>query len=169
MVITTKEIAAFCKPALVNMVYNHLYLTGQNGLPLAQNNVAVERLKQDNIPLDIATDVEDIVCLMSLVNRMVKDETFPYGTNCFYDKKTKVIKSILKNNPEFVSDILESDNLYNFIICGHSFHQPKNRFPNAKFTTVPEEYVADSKTIPFNRETYLRCMLSMNFYITKNF
>lgn len=108
-----------------------------------------------NIP-----DESELVPLMSKVNREVKHPTCPGNLrNRFYTKKRRVIDYLLHNKK--IDCIIESENLYNFVVGEYSFHQPKDYWPNGfKKIAGTEVYEAKDEVIPFNRDDFNRFFLA---------
>lgn len=76
-----------------------------------------------NIVIDID---DDMLSLMSLVNKMVKDKINCNNRhrNRFYTLKHKVIKSLLEFN--LLDEIVDNGNYYLFRVNGYEFHQSKD-------------------------------------------
>lgn len=167
MFITTREFANLYKPSLVNQVYKLMFMSGLDEQP-KDSHLVVKEMKKANITFEIVENVEDIVRMMNIANRMVKDESFPFGKNNFYERKTRFIKCVLRTHPDMVREIRESESLYNFIIGGFSFHQPKYKYPDDNFNTTPEDYSPCGITMEYDRDMYLKCMVSISFYLAKH-
>lgn len=109
---------------------------------------------------------DDLLGVMSLVNKMVKDKVNCSSNhrNRFYDLKHRTIKKMMKYG--LVTDIIDNGDNYLFIINGYEFHQPKRYFGKNPITTVKNEpYVPSVRNVEFNYDTYKIAMATMSYFI----
>lgn len=116
--------------------------------------------KNKNFEFDVP-DISSIISLMDKLNKEVKHESCPNNKrNHFYTKKHQVIKHFLETKQ--VEQIIESDNVYKFVIGSYSFHQPKTYWPDiSELVNGTEEYQNKTIPIPFNEDDYKRFCVSV--------
>ena len=117
-----------------------------------------------NIVIDID---DDMLSLMSLVNKMVKDKINCNNRhrNRFYTLKHKVIKSLLEFN--LLDEIVDNGNYYLFRVNGYEFHQSKDYFRNVNIVTdKKEEYKPVKNEVVFDYDKYKLAMATMAYFVT---
>ena len=122
---------------------------------ISKHNIDIDALSEDRLD-----------CLVSLVNKMVKDPECPKNLrNRFYAAKHKYIKELMhRNKLERVSD---AGHLYGFrTVYGNEFHQLKITFKNPVQTIGKEDYVYNEDYKSFDGEVYRDCMVQIALYIT---
>ena len=120
--------------------------------------------KHRNIIIDID---EDMLSLMNLANKMVKDKVSCTNRhrNRFYALKHQVIKSLFEFN--LVDEIVDNGNYYLFRINGYEFHQSKDYFRNANIVTdKKEEYKPVKNEVVFDYDKYKLAMATMAYFVT---
>ena len=117
---------------------------------------------------DIVIDIDDdMLSLMSLANKMVKDRINCTNRhrNRFYTLKHQVIKSLFEFN--LVDEIVDNGNYYLFRINGYEFHQSKDYFRNANIVTdKKEEYKPVKNEVVFDYDKYKLAMATMAYFVT---
>lgn len=120
-------------------------------------------IKENNIIVNLD---DNMIGLMSLVNKMVKDkDNCPSRyRNRFYSLKHKVIKRL--NECGIVDEIIDNGSYYLFKINGYEFHQNKLFFKNDNIeANKVEEYTPSNHNITFNYDTYKLAMSTMAFFV----
>ena len=117
---------------------------------------------------DIVIDIDDdMLSLMSLVNKMVKDKINCTNRhrNRFYTLKHNVIKRLLEFN--LLDEIVDNGNYYLFRINGYEFHQSKDYFRNVNIVTdKKEEYKPVKNEVVFDYDKYKLAMATMAYFVT---
>lgn len=117
---------------------------------------------------DIVIDIDDdMLSLMSLANKMVKDKINCTNRhrNRFYTLKHQVIKRLLEFN--LLDEIVDNGNYYLFRINGYEFHQSKDYFRNANIVTdKKEEYKPVKNEVVFDYDKYKLAMATMAYFVT---
>ena len=117
---------------------------------------------------DIVIDIDDdMLSLMSLANKMVKDKINCTNRhrNRFYTLKHNVIKRLLEFN--LVDEIVDNGNYYLFRINGYEFHQSKDYFRNVNIVTdKKEEYKPVKNEVVFDYDKYKLAMATMAYFVT---
>ena len=117
---------------------------------------------------DIVIDIDDdMLSLMSLANKMVKDKINCTNRhrNRFYTLKHNVIKRLLEFN--LVNEIVDNGNYYLFRVNGYEFHQSKDYFRNANIVTdKKEEYKPVKNEVVFDYDKYKLAMATMAYFVT---
>ena len=117
---------------------------------------------------DIVIDIDDdMLSLMSLANKMVKDKINCTNRhrNRFYTLKHNVIKRLLEFN--LVNEIVDNGNYYLFRINGYEFHQSKDYFRNVNIVTdKKEEYKPVKSEVVFDYNKYKLAMATMAYFVT---
>lgn len=117
---------------------------------------------------DIVIDIDDdMLSLMSLANKMVKDRINCTNRhrNRFYTLKHNVIKNLFEFN--LVDEIVDNGNYYLFRINGYEFHQSKDYFRNANIVTdKKEEYKPVKNEVVFDYDKYKLAMATMAYFVT---
>ena len=117
---------------------------------------------------DIVIDIDDdMLSLMSLANKMVKDKINCTNRhrNRFYTLKHNVIKRLLEFN--LVDEIVDNGNYYLFRVNGYEFHQSKDYFRNANIVTdKKEEYKPVKNEVVFDYNKYKLAMATMAYFVT---
>ncbi len=111
---------------------------------------------------------DDVVGLMSDVNRMVKDEKCPNNLrNRFYGKKLKVIEELIKEGR--CSEFYKEGHCYSLLVDGkYRFHQLKNSHPHwedDKYFFNGEREYTKTEPLPFDAEKYRSFMMSATLYL----
>lgn len=134
-----------------------------NGIRNNCNRVIKRFVKENNIIINLD---DDMIGLMSLVNKMVKDkDNCPSRyRNRFYSLKHKVIKRL--NKCGIVDEVIDNGNYYLFKINGYEFHQNKLFFKNNNVeTSKVEEYTPSIHNVTFDYDTYKLAMSTMAFFV----
>lgn len=101
-------------------------------------------------------EISELLPLMNKVNRMVKHPSCPNPIrNRFYVKKFKVLKYLYVRGR--VDYVIESDNLYNFVIGDYQFHQKKDAWENIILKSSikgTEVYSPVKSDVEFSRDLY---------------
>lgn len=117
---------------------------------------------------DIVIDIDDdMLSLMSLANKMVKDKINCTNRhrNRFYTLKHNVIKRLLEFN--LLDEIVDNGNYYLFRINGYEFHQSKDYFRNVNIVTdKKEEYKPVKSEVVFDYDKYKLAMATMAYFVT---
>ena len=117
---------------------------------------------------DIVIDIDDdMLSLMSLANKMVKDKINCTNRhrNRFYTLKHDVIKRLLEFN--LLDEIVDNGNYYLFRVNGYEFHQSKDYFRNANIVTdKKEEYKPVKNEVVFDYDKYKLAMATMAYFVT---
>ena len=117
---------------------------------------------------DIVIDIDDdMLSLMSLANKMVKDKINCTNRhrNRFYTLKHNVIKRLLEFN--LLDEIVDNGNYYLFRINGYEFHQSKDYFRNVNIVTdKKEEYKPVKNEVVFDYDKYKLAMATMAYFVT---
>lgn len=117
---------------------------------------------------DIVIDIDDdMLSLMSLANKMVKDKINCTNRhrNRFYTLKHQVIKRLLEFN--LLDEIVDNGNYYLFRVNGYEFHQSKDYFRNANIVTdKKEEYKPVKSEVVFDYDKYKLAMATMAYFVT---
>lgn len=117
---------------------------------------------------DIVIDIDDdMLSLMSLANKMVKDRINCTNRhrNRFYTLKHNVIKNLFEFN--LVDEIVDNGNYYLFRVNGYEFHQSKDYFRNANIVTdKKEEYKPVKNEVVFDYDKYKLAMATMAYFVT---
>lgn len=117
---------------------------------------------------DIVIDIDDdMLSLMSLANKMVKDKINCTNRhrNRFYTLKHQVIKRLLEFN--LLDEIVDNGNYYLFRINGYEFHQSKDYFRNVNIVTdKKEEYKPVKSEVVFDYDKYKLAMATMAYFVT---
>ena len=123
------------------------------------NDEVKEIIKTSEIEFEI-TD-ENIVALVSLVNKEIKDPDCPNSKkNKFYVFKHKFINKLLKKGK--VDKVLESENCFHFYIGDYSFHQPKFYYPlGIEKIDGNEVFIEEEHFEKFNLEDYNKCLIAL--------
>ena len=120
--------------------------------------------KHRNIIIDID---DDMLSLMNLANKMVKDKVSCTNRhrNSFYTLKHQVIKSLFEFN--LLDEIVDNGNYYLFRVNGYEFHQSKDYFRNANIVTdKKEEYKPVKNEVVFDYDKYKLAMATMAYFVT---
>lgn len=101
---------------------------------------------------------------MSKVNKMIKNKEMCKGferTN-FYDLKHKLIKLILDDHKNYISEIADEGDYYCFSTCNHNFHQPKTNFGELRIKSdVQREYREPINTeVDFDSKLYFQFIIN---------
>lgn len=117
---------------------------------------------------DIVIDIDDdMLSLMSLANKMVKDRINCTNRhrNRFYTLKHNVIKNLFEFN--LVDEIVDNGNYYLFRVNGYEFHQSKDYFRNVNIVTdKKEEYKPVKSEVVFDYDKYKLAMATMAYFVT---
>lgn len=118
-------------------------------------------LSKINFEFEYSTDVHNVLEMMNESNKMVKsDSCSNYIRNKFYQHKHRLLKTLYEQKK--FDSILESENLFNFIIDGYSFHQNKEWIVVSKKditgTEVYSPAVIDSE---FDEKQVIRTILNI--------
>lgn len=117
---------------------------------------------------DIVIDIDDdMLSLMSLANKMVKDKINCTNRhrNRFYTLKHNVIKRLLEFN--LLDEIVDNGYYYLFRINGYEFHQSKDYFRNVNIVTdKKEEYKPVKSEVVFDYDKYKLAMATMAYFVT---
>jgi hypothetical protein len=109
---------------------------------------------------DVPEDDEELIQLLSEVNKGVKDPECPRNLkNKFYVFKHKFLVYCLSKN--LVKEIIESDSFYKFVLGDYSFHQPKSYFKEPLEINGEEAYEPEGSVLPFSRELYDAVLLGI--------
>ncbi len=105
-------------------------------------------------------DTMEVIPLMNKVNQEVKHPTCPHNLrNRFYSRKHRVINLLMASKR--IDSIIESTNLYKFVVGDYSFHQLKAYFPSGLSNIDgTEEYVPEKHDIPFNEDDFKKFCLA---------
>ena len=109
-------------------------------------------------------EIPELIVIMSKVNKMVKNKELcdSFERINFYDLKHKLIKLILEDHKNYISEIADEGNYYCFSICNHNFHQPKTNFGELKIKTdISREYQEPIETeIDFDSKLYFQFIIN---------
>lgn len=109
-------------------------------------------------------EIPELIVIMSRVNKMVKNKEMckSFERINFYDLKHKLIKLILEDHRNYISEIADEGNYYCFSICNHNFHQPKTNFGELKIKTdISREYREPINTeINFDSKLYFQFIIN---------
>jgi hypothetical protein len=109
---------------------------------------------------DVPEDDEELIQLLSEVNKGVKDPECPKNLrNKFYVFKHKFLIYCLSRN--LVKEIIESENHYKFVLGDYSFHQPKSYFKETLEVSGEEEYIPEKSELPFSKDLYDSVLLGI--------
>ena len=111
--------------------------------------------RQNEMPEDFIIPQENLLDLMTEVNRMVKDPSCPNNIrNRFYNQKKSVLRKMVQTGR--VSDIWGEGDYYAMLADGkYPFHQPKPYFAHMDFEVEGERpYVPGDDPAPFDAKTY---------------
>lgn len=146
--------------AIISILFNY-----------TSNNIyKLEKFIEENGENEIVFQDKDIIEIVSLVNQMVKSSDCPNNLkNRFYHKKKMFVRNYLLKEKK-VEQIIESENLYKFIVGKYSFHQPKVYFP-CGFCKIDgtEVYEPNTPAVPFDVDVYKDCMLLMTRALIRKF
>ena len=98
---------------------------------------------------------ENLLESLTLVNRMVKDETCPNNLkNRFYNQKKNLLRQLLKLGR--VSDIYQQGDYLALTVDGeYKFHQPKDYFKGLDYEIAGDtDTVPRAKAIPFDQQKF---------------
>lgn len=114
----------------------------------------VKRARTTEVP-DWFRTPEDLLESMTLVNRMVKDESCPKNLkNRFYNQKKSILRKMLKLGR--VSDIYDQGDYLAMTVDGkYPFHQPKFYFKDLKYEIAGvQDYTPGAGPVQFDRQKY---------------
>lgn len=109
---------------------------------------------------DVPEDDEELVQLLSEVNKRIKDPACPNNLkNKFYVFKHKFLTYCLSRN--LVTEVIESSGFYKFVLGDYSFHQPKSYFKEPLEVSGTEEYNPERSDLLFSLELYNAVLLGI--------
>ena len=116
---------------------------------------------------DIPEDDEELIQLLSEVNKGVKDPECPKNLrNKFYVFKHKFLVYCLSKN--LVKEVIGSTDHYKFVIGEYSFHQPKSYFKEPLEINGEENYESERSGLPFSKELYDAVLLGIILKLPMN-
>ena len=146
--------------SLASVVYGYDDIKYLNGYQL-EWYIAVNRTE-----FDLVTDFDEIVSLVSKVNRMVKDDSCPRNLrNRFYHRKHQFLLKAYKDKR--ITRVVHDETVVGLYIGDTCFHQPHSlmtKHPELAENSEYEKYVASGETLPFDEEAYKTAMIAMIFY-----
>jgi hypothetical protein len=120
--------------------------------------ISLERFK--DMVKEVPEDDEELVQLLSEVNKRVKDPSCPNNLkNKFYVFKHKFLTYCLSLG--LVSEVIESPGFYKFVLGDYSFHQPKSYFKEPLEVNGEEEYKPEKSDLLFSRDLYDSVLLGI--------
>ena len=115
----------------------------------------ITKSRKMEMPKRFMIPQENLLDLMTTINKMVKHESCPNNLrNRFYNQKKTVIRYLLRDGR--VSDIYGQGDYYALLVDGkYPFHQPRPFLNHLNFEVKGEqEYKSDGISIPFDKKTY---------------
>ena len=148
--------------SLASVVYDSEKINNLNGYRL-EWYICVNRTE-----FELITNFDEIVLLVSKVNRMVKDNSCPNNLrNRFYHKKHQFLMKAYHDKR--VTRVTHDENVVGFYIGDACFHQPHSlmtKHPELAENSEYEKYTANKETLPFDKEAYKTAMIAMIFHFT---
>ena len=123
--------------------------------------------KKNDVPPSFKIN-ENVLELMSVVNRMVKDKNCPHNLrNRFYNYKTSIMRNL--SRMERVSDVYDEGNYLSMTVDSkYVFHQLKTCCVNLPLEIVGErEYENTQTPLPFDEKVYREFQISAIYFLGK--